>query len=151
MKNSSPEILGWLKTFEQCVQDENYLAARALFHPDCYCFGSKAKRTFSLEDLIENQWKKIWPNIQDFCFDFELLQYRVSESEDLATVVCPWHSVGFHADGRSYPRDGRVTLIFLKDPTHRRWLAYHTHYSLNPGTPTKTIIPKRRIIIKDLR
>ena len=139
MLNNDKEIIQWLKIFEDCVQRLDYAQARSLFLPDCYCFGSQARKIVSLDDLVEDQWKQVWPNIKNFGFNYALLDCRISEAKDMASAICPWHSVGFHPDGRSFERGGRATIILGKDAPGGRWRAYHTHYSLNPGTPQNTL------------
>ena len=42
----------------------------------------------------------------------------------------------FDADGNSFNRPGRATVILQK--FEENWLAVHTHFSLLPGTPYKT-------------
>jgi ketosteroid isomerase-like protein len=48
----------------------------------------------------------------------------------VAWAACPWDSTGFEADGKPYPRPGRVTVTFERRAG--QWLAVHTHFSLYP-------------------
>jgi ketosteroid isomerase-like protein len=55
----------------------------------------------------------------------------------MATVIAPWTSTGYHADGQSFPRPGRATMVFSKVLSDQAggWLCVHSHMSLNRGVP----------------
>ena len=88
----------------------------------------------TVEKLCTHQWKKVWPNISDFCFDYKNLYF--SASEDMACVMIPWNSIGYNPDKSSFPRPGRMTACFIYNQKKASWLATHTHFSLTPGTPS---------------
>ena len=69
-------------------------------------------------------------------FEFLLKKLIVSGQGDFAWGITQWNSVGFDADGNSFNRPGRATVILQK--VEETWLAVHTHFSLLPGTPYKT-------------
>ena len=52
--------------------------------------------------------------------------------------MVPWRSVGYDAGGAPFQRHGRVTIVLTRASSHEPWRAYHTHYSLNPGTSQTT-------------
>lgn len=137
-KSPVEEIKAWLENFAKCVQSKDFEKGKTLFSPSCWCFGSYAEVLNNLDDLVENQWKQIWPNITDFHFDLNKLHCQFSQDQRMACIMAPWYSTGYRPDGMIYARPGRVTIVLLKDPVHNSWLAHHTHYSLNPGTPLVT-------------
>lgn len=138
MDSTRDKIIEWLNDFAECVRNEEYDRGKVMFSDQVYCFGSVARESVNLEELIEKQWKVIWPNISNFEFDLENLRIQVSQGQDMACAMLPWSSTGFHSDNTEFTRPGRVTLLLLRDSDSKRWLAYHSHYSLTPGTPGET-------------
>ena len=66
-------IRQWLTEFAACVRAQEFDRARAYFHANAYCFGSLAHACTGLEGLVEQQWRKIWPNITGFRFQMRQL------------------------------------------------------------------------------
>jgi len=141
------EIHCWLKKFALCVRALDFESGKKMFLQEIYCFGSIASTLSGIDDLVENQWKQVWPNISDFDFDYKNLHFKLSDNNNFACILCPWTSTGCHPGGNSFQRPGRLTLILIKDESQNKWLAYHTHYSLNPGTPPKTHKHKQGILV----
>ena len=113
----------------------DYDATEPMFAPDVRSFGTKAEVVVGLDYLRENQWEKIWPNIEGF--EIHLDQVYATADATLAWGMAPWSSTGFNSDGSSYDRPGRATVILER--RGEQWLALHTHFSLAPGTPQQTI------------
>ena len=124
----------WFEELQECVRNVDFAAGRALFVEDVVAFGTKADVVAGLEPLVANQWQGIWPNIADFTMLVD--QLHTGREGDLAWGVVPWTSTGFHPDGSPFERPGRATVVFGR--RDGRWLAKHTHFSLNPGTPPTT-------------
>lgn len=127
-------IRGWFEALQRCVRDVDFEAGRALFVEDVVAFGTKADVVTGLDRLMANQWRGIWPNISDFTFRLD--QLHSGADGELAWGVVPWTSTGYHPDGTPFERPGRATTVFVR--RDGRWLAKHTHFSLNPGTPPTT-------------
>lgn len=125
----------WLTEFAACVRGQEFDRARAYFHPDAYCFGSYASACKGLDALVRQQWQKIWPNITGFQFQTRQLRHQISADGRMACAMVPWRSVGYDADGVPFQRNGRVTIVLARASGSEPWRAFHTHYSLNPGTP----------------
>lgn len=134
-----PDVKAWLAGFAACVRRKDVDAGRAYFHPDAYCFGSYASACRGRETLIRQQWMPIWPNITDFRFTLRQLRLQVSADGRLACAMVPWHSVGYRPDGAAFRRDGRVTIVLTREAVDQPWRAFHSHYSLNPGTEQTAI------------
>lgn len=130
-------IRAWFEALQDCVRRVDYAAGRAIFAEDVVAFGTRAEVVSGLDLLVERQWSGIWPNIRDFTFVLDQLHGGVDG--DLAWGVVPWTSTGFHADGTPFDRPGRATVILER--RGGRWLAKHTHFSLNPGAPPRTYPP----------
>jgi len=137
------EIRKWLTKFALHVRNLDFTAGRTMFYEEIFCFGSKAEILNGLDDLIERQWKMIWPNITGFNFVTDQFHCEFSADKNFACVLAPWVSTGYHQDGTSYPRNGRVTILLVRDTNKHAWMAKHTHYSLSPGTPYNTYGPRK--------
>jgi ketosteroid isomerase-like protein len=138
LPDASPETRaffdGWLETFASYVRDVDYAAARPLFHPDVLAFGTHRDVIPGIEAWITAQWDNVWPKTDDFRFDLDAT--RVLAAAEMAVVIAPWTSTGFHPDGCKFDRPGRATMVF-----HRQaggWLCVHSHMSLNRGVPQQS-------------
>jgi ketosteroid isomerase-like protein len=129
----------WFEELQACVRDVDFAAGRALFADDVVAFGTRADVVTGLDALVASQWRPTWPNITDFAFRVD--QLHTGHAGDLAWGVIPWTSTGYHPDGSPFERPGRATLIFVRRAG--RWLAKHSHFSLNPGTPPTSHRPRR--------
>ena len=127
-------FLDWLDRFAGCVREVDYAAARPLFHPDTLAFGTFTDVIPGLQAWIDTQWDNVWPRTADF--RFTLAGTHVLAAGDMAVVIAPWTSTGFHPDGARFERPGRATMVF-----HRaggEWLCVHSHMSLNRGVPQQS-------------
>ena len=127
-------VRDWFAELGRCCAAVDYDSAEAIFAPDVVSFGTRADVVSGLSTLRRNQWEGIWPNIADF--RIQLDSVRSGGDEWNAWGVATWTSSGFHEDGEAFFRPGRATVTL----EHRSgvWLATHTHFSLNPGTPPRT-------------
>ncbi len=128
-------IRAWFGQMETCVRARDFTTARALFAADVIGFGTRATLVRGLDRLIEEQWRGIWPNIEEFRFDLAALAFGGGGS--LRWAVCPWSSTGFDEAHAPFDRPGRATVIFRVDDDGAL-RAIHTHFSLAPGTPQRT-------------
>jgi len=124
-------FLDWLAVFSTYVRDVDYASARPLFHPQILAFGTHRDVLPDREAWIAQQWDNVWPRTEDFRFD--LANTHVLAADNMAVVIAPWTSTGFHPDGQKFDRPGRATMVFHRDDD--RWIGVHTHLSLNRGVP----------------
>lgn len=124
------ELRAWLEAFAACVRARDFDAARPMIASEVVSFGTKAAMVAGRDNLIAEQWRRIWPTIEGFAFDLDTLQWH--RADDTAWAALTWTSRGFRPDGTPFPRPGRATFTF----THRdgHWLATHTHFSLFPSS-----------------
>lgn len=122
----------WLAEMEDCVRQIDFERCRAIFAPDVVGFGSRADRLVDLEALERDQWRHVWPRIRDFTFlrDQLSLGAVVAGDDGLIWLACPWTSQGRREDGTPFTRPGRMTAVLER--RNNRWLAVHTHHSVNP-------------------
>lgn len=132
-------IIAWLRGFSRCVNEKNYEAGKQFFDDVHMCFGSfSTKLIRTLDDLVEMQWKMIWPNIRNFEYDLSSLVIETCDCDSLACAIVPYKSVGYNNSGISFNRSGRATIILKWSKNKNKWLSVHSHHSLAPGTPVDT-------------
>ena len=131
-------IKAWFDTWSGYVASVDFDSARPLFAEDLVAFGTWMDIVEGREVVIEKQWKSIWGTIKDFRFLTDTLQVRVSPDRLFAVAALVWDSTGFHENGVSYPRPGRVTVGMRRIDIGASWMGIHTHLSLNRGVPQKS-------------
>jgi ketosteroid isomerase-like protein len=124
----SDSVMAWLRDFEACVRARDFDRGRILCSQNIVSFGTVAHMAVGLEQLINQQWSHVWNVTRDFEFDYEHMHIDVRN--DLAWVAAPWASRGFAADGSSYLREGRATIVLRLE--YDGWLGIHTHFSTRP-------------------
>lgn len=121
-------LRGWLRDFSACVHAVDFEGGRAMCAPDLVAFGTVAEFVVGLDRVMAEQWRRVWPNIREFTILADRALGGITG--DHAWVAAPWDSRGVRADGSTFPRPGRLTIILER--RHGRWLATHTHFSLSP-------------------
>ena len=119
---------GFLLEMQACVRAVDFERARPLFAEDVIAFGTFAAVVADRERLEREQWRNIWPVIGDF--RFRLDEVHCLGTREALCVVVPWDSMGRRADGETFSRPGRATLLLV--PRDNRWVAAHSHFSLAP-------------------
>jgi catechol 2,3-dioxygenase-like lactoylglutathione lyase family enzyme/ketosteroid isomerase-like protein len=122
----------WLRALQRCVRAVDFEAGRELCAPDLFAFGTVAEFVDGLDTVMDAQWRKVWGTIRDFTISAD--EARGGIHGDQGWVAAAWDSVGVRPDGSTFPRPGRLTIIFGR--RHGRWLATHTHFSLSPVSRT---------------
>jgi ketosteroid isomerase-like protein len=123
-----------LTEFDACVRAVDYTPAKKIWHERVLAFGTHMAVVEGLEQFVNEQWKSVWPTIDDFRFTLPDCRYLVASDRTMACVIAPWTSTGHGADGTPYPRPGRATLVFIMTP--EGWRAIHSHMSLARGVPS---------------
>jgi ketosteroid isomerase-like protein len=132
MNSVKDELLSWHERFAACVRAGDFHGGRALFAPDCKSFGTCAGFAASREDLMQQQWQRVWPATRHFHFLREPFEIILSGDNKLACVLAFWESEGITPDDVVFPRRGRCTTILRREGNGGNWLAMHTHYSKMP-------------------
>lgn len=131
----APEaVQAWFALLGKFCAATDYDAAEAIFARDVVSFGTRADIVSGLDNLRRNQWEGIWGNIADFRIVPESVQGF--GQGDIAWGVATWTSTGFDESHQPFDRPGRATVTLER--RDGEWLAAHTHFSLNPGTPPGT-------------
>ncbi len=120
----------FLLEMQACVRAVDFPRARPLFDDDAVAFGTYATVVSGRENIEQQQWRNVWPNIRDFTF--RLSEMRCLGNEAALCVVVPWDSLGTRGDGSTFSRPGRATLL-LEPRDSGRWVATHSHFSLAPA------------------
>ena len=124
----SDSVTAWLRDFAACVRAGDFDRGRILCSQNIVSFGTVAHIAVGLEQLINQQWSRVWNVTRDFEFDYEHM--HIDASDDLAWVAAPWTSRGFAEDGSSYLREGRATIVLRRE--RDGWRGIHTHFSTRP-------------------
>lgn len=127
--------LTWVDAWGAEVAATRMVEARDRFDPAVSGFGTHSDVLRGLDDLFTNQWSKVWPTIEDFAFLTGDADVLVSADRCQAVVVVGWSSTGIHADGSTFDRPGRATLVLVRDAVEAPWRGTHTHFSLGRGVP----------------
>ena len=126
--HSNP-VLAWLDEFATAVRNRDFDHGREMFAHDAVGFGTVAELEVGLDNLVKNQWHRVWVNTRGFRYDLDTAE--VGGEEPVYWAAAKWSSMGKDATGREVERRGRCTIIL-----HRRngkLLAVHSHYSFTPS------------------
>jgi ketosteroid isomerase-like protein len=118
----------FLTEMQACVRAVDFQRAHTLFDEDVIAFGTYAQVVAGRDRLEQEQWRNVWPNIREFTFRLD--EMRCLGGNDTICLVVPWDSVGTRADGATFDRPGRATLLLIQRGD--RWVAMHSHFSLAP-------------------
>jgi len=129
-------IQDWLQGFSRAVQERDIASAKNLFHDEVVSFGTVCFRAEGLSELADRQWQAVWPHTVNFDFDYPSIV--VLADGDHSAVLVNWSSRGLAADGSTFDRRGRATIILQKDTTG--WKAIHTHFSLAPAPRNDSVL-----------
>jgi ketosteroid isomerase-like protein len=128
-------ITEWFRIWGERVAAVDFKAVREMFTEDAIAFGSKVEMATSREALEREQWRAIWPTIEDYRNDLSTLQIVVSPDRLMAMGAAIFRSTGIHRDGSRFVRNGRATATLQRASVNAPWLCNHSHVSLTPGTP----------------
>lgn len=82
-------------------------------------YGTRTELNVGLDQLMKNQWSKIWGN----CLDWKITSIdSISESENMAMVAYRWQRINTD----STDTRGRATLVF---ETRHGLKVIHSHFS----------------------
>ena len=106
-----------------------------MFAEDAIAFGSKVEVMTSQAQLEREQWRSVWPSIEDYRFDTSTLEVVMSPDRLMAMGALIFRSTGLHPDGKKFERNGRSTVTLMRPSVGAPWICTHSHISLKPGTP----------------
>ena len=62
-------VADWYDRWSGFVADVNFKPVRAMFAEDAIAFGSKVEMMTSQAQLEREQWRAVWPSIEDYRYD----------------------------------------------------------------------------------
>jgi ketosteroid isomerase-like protein len=133
------ELTEWVGTFGDHVRARRFEDAARLFDAGVISFSSLRDVVVGLDTLVDQQWRHVWPTIEEFRFDLESMHALVSPDRVLAAVAVTWTSTGFGSDGVSFARPGRASLVLGRPAPGEGWRCLHAHFSLNRGVPQVSV------------
>ena len=128
----------WFQVWEKQVQNKDFESAKKLFENDVVSFGTWMNVVEGLDKLYSDQWKNIWPTINNFKFVSNTLFIQISPDRLLANSILVWNSTGYKKNGNSFKRNGRATVVLKRSNLDNSWKGIHTHFSLNRGIPQES-------------
>lgn len=133
----------WFRVWEAHIRDVDMDAALPMFSSDVVGFGSSNRLLSGRAELHGRQWSPTWPNIAGFTFLLDQGGFVISADRCTATGFVPFSSTGFAEEGGTpFDRPGRCTVVLVRRDLDDPWSAVHTHFSLVPGTPLRTVRPR---------
>jgi ketosteroid isomerase-like protein len=123
------DIESWLKAFSRAVRERDFASGKNLFERGVVSFGTVCFRVEGIDALAAKQWQAVWPNTENFEFDYA--SARAVVDAETAAVVAGWSSTGLTGNGPRFQRSGRSTLVLRRAASG--WKAVHTHFSLAPA------------------
>ncbi len=131
-------IAAWFDRWSGLVAAVDFAPARALFADDVVAFGTFQHHLRGLDALEAEQWRQVWPTIEDFRFETDTLVSEISPDRMMAYGAIMWSSTGLAEDGSRFERPGRCTVVLRRAAVDAPWLGIHTHFSLGRGVPQKS-------------
>lgn len=132
-------LRAWLAAWDPLVASVDFVPARVLFAPNVAAFGTYAAEVMeSRQRLEDEQWRQVWPTIDDFKFDLGGMKTALSADRCMGLIMVNWSSMGRDSDGATFDRPGRATVVLMRPDRDQPWCAIHSHFSLVPGTPGKS-------------
>ena len=128
-------VADWYARWSGHVAEVDFKPVRAMFAEDTIAFGTKVEVVTSQAQLEAEQWRSVWPSIEDFRFDTSTLEVVTSPDRLMAMGALIFRSTGLHADGKKFERNGRATVTLMRLAVGAPWTCTHSHISLKPGTP----------------
>lgn len=128
-------IADWFSQWSALVAAVDFVPARDLFDDGVVGFGTFQHHVHGLQALEADQWRRVWPTIEDFRFQTETLVAEVSPDRLMAFGALMWSSTGLAEDGSRFDRPGRCTVVMKRSSVMAPWKGIHTHFSLGRGVP----------------
>ncbi|MBM3530847.1 MAG: DUF4440 domain-containing protein [Alphaproteobacteria bacterium] len=129
-------VADWIKWWGERVSDVDFKAVRPHFAEDAIAFGSRVEMMTSQAELERDQWRMVWPTIEDYLYDLDTLEVVMSPDRLMAMGAVIFRSTGLHKDGTKFERTGRCTVTLMRPAVGAPWTCTHSHVSLKPGTPS---------------
>jgi ketosteroid isomerase-like protein len=128
-------VADWYARWGDFVADVNFKPVGEMFAENVIAFGSKVEMMTSREALEREQWRAVWPSIDDYRYALDTLEVVTSPDRLMAMGAVIFRSTGLHQDGQKFERNGRATVTLMRPAVGAPWICTHSHVSLKPGTP----------------
>src|SRR5687768_880513 len=71
-------IAAWFENWARLVAAVDFKRVREMFAEDAIAFGSKVEMMTSREALEREQWRAVWPTMEDYRYDIDTLKIVIS-------------------------------------------------------------------------
>lgn len=116
----------WLKRFEKCVRQRDYVNAEAMCHKQCVGFGLSNDRCSTVSEWNVLEWHGVWPHQVSFTFDHG--SAHLIFEHGLILISLPWVA---QSTIHGAPAKGGRATIGLMMFENDKVLAVHLHFSRN--------------------
>jgi len=105
----------WYDRWGGLVAEVNFKAARPMFAEDAIAFGSRIEMMTSQPQLEREQWRAVWPSIENYHYDLSTLEVVISPDRLMAMGAVIFRSTGLHPDGKTFDSsyDAGLPIDFL--------------------------------------
>jgi hypothetical protein len=128
----------WVAQFSQHVAALEYDRAAEMMASEVTSFSTWHDVVVGVDHFVNDQWRRVWPTIDQFRFETEKMRAAVSDDRLMASVAVTWTSVGFDEAQVPFDRPGRGTFVLVRGSTNAPWRAIHGHFSLDRGVPQQS-------------
>jgi ketosteroid isomerase-like protein len=128
----------WFAQWGDMVARVDFKSARPIFADDAVAFGSVTEMMTSQDALEAQQWRQVWPTIEDYRYDLSTLEVIMSPDRLMAVGAVIFRSTGLNEDKSKFVRNGRASAVLMRTAVGAPWICTHTHVSLKPGTPARS-------------
>lgn len=128
----------WLAHWGDLVAKVDFKRSRPMFAEDIVAFGSMVEMMTSQAALEREQWRNVWPTMEDYRYDLSTMEVVTSPDRLMAMAAVIFRSTGLNADKSKFQRDGRATVTLMRETVGAPSICTHTHVSLKPGTPGRS-------------
>src|SRR5687768_11414046 len=121
-------VAEWFERWATLVAAVDFERVRQMFAEDAIAFGSKVEMMTSRDALEREQWRAVWPTMENYRYDLATLEVAVSPDRLMAVGAAIFHSTGLHADKTTrFERPGRATATLMREKVGAPWLCTHSH------------------------
>jgi ketosteroid isomerase-like protein len=131
-------VRSWFDSLSKYCRAVDYKGARPIFADDLIAFGTFTDFMHGRELTEQKQWRNVWGTIRNFRFNLDTVEAIVSGDRLTAIGMGVWMSDGFYPNGDRFDRGGRATVGLGRKAVGDKFVATHTHLSLNRGTPDRS-------------
>ena len=131
----------WYARWDKFVAEVDFVPVREMFAEDVVAFGSKVEMMTSQAQLEREQWRHVWPSIEDYRYDLSTLEVVTSPDRLMAMGAVMFRSTGLHPDGTNSSATAARPARSCAPPSARRGSAPIRTF---PSRPARLDLARQR-------